>query len=70
MILLMIQAQVLVGNLYRGHLGVNRGYRQVFANDSRLKKAKDMGLVSSRLLCQEAATDMQHDLLGSTYDFM
>ena len=47
---------------------VNRGHQQVFANSSRLKRATDMGVVSLCLSCQDASTDMQHDLLRSTCD--
>ena len=70
-LLLMIQVKILVGNLHRGHLGsydVIRGHQQGFANNSRLKRARDMGLVSLCLYCHDASTDMQYDLRGSTFD--
>ena len=68
-LLLMIQLQILVGDLHKGHLGpddVIRGHQQLFANKSRLKWATDMGVVSLSFSCQDASLDMQHDLLGST----
>ena len=67
----MIQVQILVGDLHRGPLGsydVIRGHQQVLANNSRLKRARDMGVVSLCLYCRDASTDMQHDLFGSTFD--
>ena len=45
----MIQVRILVGDLHKDHLGshdVIRCHQQVFANNSRLKRAIDMGLVS------------------------
>ena len=53
---LMIQVQILVGDLYRGHLGtydIIRGHQQVLVNNSRLKTAKDIGVVLLRLYCQD-----------------
>ena len=47
---------------------VNRGHEQAFANRSRLKSATDMGMVSLYLSCQDASTDMQHDLFTSACD--
>ena len=47
-VLLMIQVQILVGDLHRGHLGsydIIRGHQQVLANNSRLKRATGMGVV-------------------------
>ena len=41
-----------------------------FANNSRLKRARDEGLVSMWLYCHDASTDIQHDLFGSTFDLM
>ena len=71
-LLVMILLQVLVGDLHEGHLGsddVIRGHQQFFfTNNSRLKIATNMGLVSLCLFCQDASTDTQHDLLGSTRD--
>ena len=69
----MIQVQILVGDLHKGHLGsddVIRGHQQVFANNSRLKRATDLGMVSLCSSCQDASPDMQHDLLRSTCDPM
>ena len=67
----MIQVQILAGDLHRGHLGsydVIRGHQQVYANNSRLKRARDMGGVPLCLYCHDALTDMQHDLFGSAFD--
>ena len=67
----MIQVQILVGDLHKGHLGsddVIRGHQEVFANNSRMKRATDTGMVSLCSSCQDASPDMQHDLLGSTCD--
>ena len=70
-VLLMIQVQILVSDLDRGHLGsydVIRSYQQALANTSRLKRATCMGVVSLCLYCHNESTDMQHELLGSTFD--
>ena len=67
----MILVQILVGDLYEGHPGVrwrNPRSTTVFLLNSRLKIATNVGLVSLYLFCQDASTDMQHDLLGSTRD--
>ena len=67
----MINVKILVGDLHKGHLGSDdaiQGHQQIFANNSRLERAIDMGLVSLCSSCQEASPDMQHDLLGSTGD--
>ena len=67
----MIQVQILVGDFHIGYLGsddVIRGRQQIFANNSRLKRAKDTSVVSLCSSCQDASNDMQHDLLGSTCD--
>ena len=67
----MIQVQILVSDLHKSHLGsddVIRGHQQIFANNSRLERATDMGLVSLCSSCQDASPDMQHDLLGLTCD--
>ena len=43
----MIQVQILVGDLHKGHIGsddVIRSHQQVFANNSRLKIATAMGV--------------------------
>ena len=69
--LLKIQVQIFGGDLDRGHLGpygVIRGDQQVLADDSRLKRATDMGVVSLFLYCHDESTDMQHELLRSTFD--
>ena len=66
-LLVMIQVQILVSDLHRGLLGsydIIRGHQQVWANNSPLKGAKDIGVVSLCLYCHNASTDMQHDLLG------
>ena len=63
----MIQMQSLLGDR-QSSSGVSRGHRQSFANNSGLKRAADMGVVSLCLSCQAASTDMQHDLLSSTCD--
>ena len=67
----MILVQILVGNLHKGHLGSNdiiQGNQQVFANNSRLKRATDTCMVSLCLSCQDESPDVQHALLGSTCD--
>ena len=69
----MIGVHILVSNLFRGHLGscdVIRGANRFLANNSRLKRARDKGLVSMWLYCHDASTDIQHDLFGSTFDLM
>ena len=48
-LLLMIQVQLLVSDLHRGHMGsydVIRGHQPVLANALRLKRARDIGVVS------------------------
>ena len=68
---LMIQVQILVGDLHKSHLGLDDvigGPQQFFANNSRLKRTTDMGVVSLCSSCQDASKDMQYDLLGSTCD--
>ena len=47
---------------------VNRGHQQIFANNSRLKGATNIGVLSLCLSCQDASTDMQYYLLRSTCD--
>ena len=67
-LLLMIQLQILVGDLHNGHLesdDVIRGNQQFFANKSRSKRATCMGVVSLNSSCRDASPDMQHDLFGS-----
>ena len=67
----MIQVQILVGDPHKGHLGpddVIRGHQEVFANNSRMKRATDTGMISLCSVCQDASLDMKHDLLGSTCD--
>ena len=69
--LLLIEVQILVGDLHRGHLKSSdgiRGQKQVLANNSRLKRVEDMGLVSLCLYCHDASTDIQYDLFGQTFD--
>ena len=64
----MIQVQILVGDLHKGHLDsddVIRGHQQVFANNSRIKRATDTGMVSLCSSCRDVSPDMQHDLPGS-----
>ena len=71
MLMLMIQVQILVGDPHKGHLGsddVIRGHEQVFADNSRLERATDMGVVSLCSSCQDASSDMQHGLLGPACD--
>ena len=66
-----IQVQILVIDLHKGHLGsydVIRGHQHVLANNARLKRTRFMGVVSLCLVCHDAPTDMKHDLLGSTFD--
>ena len=66
-----IQVQILVGDLLKGHLGsydVIRGHQQVLANNPRLKRAKDVGMVSLCLYCHDASIDVQHDLFGLAVD--
>ena len=69
---LITQVPILVGYLHGGHLGHTydaiRGHQQVFDNNSQLKRAGDMGVVSLYFHCHDASTDMQHYLLGSTFD--
>ena len=60
----MIQVQILVGDLRKDHLesdDIIRGYQQLFANKSRLKRAVDMGVILLFLSFQDASTGMQHD---------
>ena len=67
----MIQVQISVGDLHKGDLGsddVSWGHQQVSTNNSWLKRATDMGVISLCLSGQDALTDMQHDLLGRTCD--
>ena len=47
--------------------GITRDHQQIFANNSRLKRTRDMGKVSLCLSCHEASTDTQHDLRVLTY---
>ena len=66
----MNQMQISVGD-HKGHLGsddIIRSHQQFCVNKSRLKRAADMGVVSLCLSCEDASTDMQHDLLASTCD--
>ena len=61
----MMYVQILVGDLYKGHLGSDdaiRGHQQVFANNSRMERATDGGMLSLCSSCQHASPDMQHDL--------
>ena len=47
-VLLMIQVQILVSDVDRGHLGsydVIRSHQQVLSHNSRLKRATGMGVV-------------------------
>ena len=67
----MIQVQILVGNLNQGLLGLDdviRGHQSIFANNSRLKKSYRHRRVSLCSSCQDASTDMRHDLLGPACD--
>ena len=43
---------------------VHWGHQQGFANNSRLKRARDMGVVALCLSCHGASIDMQRDLFG------
>ena len=71
-LLVIIQVQILVGDLHKGHLGsddVIQGHQQFFfTNNSRMKKATDTGMISLCSSCQDESPDMQNDLLGSTCD--
>ena len=69
-LLLMIQIQILVSDLHRVHLGSYDVFwgQQVLANNSRLKRARDMGAFSLCLYCHDASIDMPHDLFGSAFD--
>ena len=70
-LLFMIQVQISVNDLHKGHLGsddVILGHQQVFANNSRLNRATYTCMVSLCWSCQHASPDVQHDLLGSTCD--
>ena len=70
-LVLMIQVQILIGDLHRGHLGsydVILDHQQALANNLRLKRAGDMGVVSLFLCCHDASIDMQHDLFESAFD--
>ena len=66
----MIQVQILVGDLHRGHVRSDDaiwGHIQLFANNSCLKRPTGrgpMGVVSLCLSCQDASTD-QLGLFGS-----
>ena len=53
---------------YLGLHDVIRGHQQVWANNPRLKRARDMGVISLCLYCHDASTDMHHDLFGSAFD--
>ena len=66
----MIQIQILVSDLHRVHLGSYDVFwgQQVLANNSRLKRARDMGAFSLCLYCHDASIDMPHDLFGSAFD--
>ena len=47
-LLMMIQVQIMVDDLHKGHLGsgdVIRGQKHILASNSRLKRATDMGVV-------------------------
>ena len=66
-VLLIIQVHILVCDLDRGHLGsydVIRSHQQVLANNSRLKRATGMGVVSLWLYCHNESTDMSMSYLG------
>ena len=67
-LLLMVQLQILSGDLQKRHLGLIWCHQQVFADKSRLKRATGMGVVSLSSPCQDASPNMQHDLLGSPCD--
>ena len=65
----MTTMQILIGDLHRGHFGSNDiTHAFLFANNSRLKKATSISAISLCLSCKDAWTDMQHDLLKSTFD--
>ena len=67
----MIQVQILVSELHKGHQGsddVIKGQKQVFAYNSRMERATDTCMVSLCSSCHNASPDMQHNLLGSTCD--
>ena len=65
---LMIQVQILVDELHRGHLASYDVIWQILANNSRLKRPRDMVVVSLCLYRHDAWTYMQHDLLGLTFN--
>ena len=70
-LLLMMQVQISVGALHRdrlGSYGLTRGHQQVWANNSRLKRARDIGVVSLCLYFHDESTDMHYDLFGSTFE--
>ena len=67
----MIQVKTLVGGLHKGHVmsdDAMQGHQQIFANNSRLERATDMGQVSLSSSCQDTSPDSQHDLLGLKCD--
>ena len=62
--------QFLAGDLHRCHLESTEfeEFEHVFANNSRLKIATDMDVVSLCLSCRDASTGMPHDLLRAACD--
>ena len=56
----MIQVQISVGDIHKVHLG-SVGHQQVFANNSRMKRATDMSVVSLCLSCHEASSEAYLD---------
>ena len=66
--LLMIQVQILVGDLHRGYLGSPEVTNRFLLIPHCRKKAGDMAVDSLCLSCRDTSTDMQHDILGSICD--
>ena len=67
--LLMIQVHILVRNLHRGHLASPEVINSFFFN-SRLKRAKDTGVLSLCLSRHDTSSDTQQNqvILGSSLE--
>ena len=57
----MIQVQILIGDLHKDYLGSPEVINSFFANNVRLKGARDVGMVSLCLSCHDASNYMQHN---------
>ena len=61
----MLQAQILIGDPHEGNPGSAEVNKDFFANNWRLKRVGDTGVVSLCLSRHEASTECNSDLLGS-----